>query len=119
VEIAVATIYIFTLQLSVFWGCKKRLPTAFEPVLILFTPGNQPVLLCGPETLGYAQEVGSISEIRVLKEFAAENEDYPFIKITPLRNVAKELRYTHSKNVRMHSKHPAVFASLERRNRIE
>lgn len=68
-----------------------NLPTAFEPVLILFTPGNSPVLLCGPETIGYAQEVGTIDAIRVLSEFAAENEDYPFITLTPLKEVAKEL----------------------------
>ena len=68
-----------------------NLPVAFEPVLVLFTPGNDPVLLCGPETLGYATEVGTIREIRVLSEFAAENEDYPFITLTPLKEVAKEL----------------------------
>ena len=68
-----------------------NLPVAFEPVLLLFTPGNDPVLLCGPETVGYAQEVGTIKEIRVLSEFAAENEDYPFITLTPLRDIAGEL----------------------------
>lgn len=68
-----------------------NLPVAFEPVLVLFTPGNNPVLLCGPETHGYAKEVGTIKEIRVLSEFAAENEDYPFITLTPLKDVAGEL----------------------------
>lgn len=67
-----------------------NLPVAFEPVLVLFTPGHDPILLCGPETLGYAQEVGTIETIRVLSEFAAENEDYPFITLTPLKQVAAE-----------------------------
>lgn len=67
-----------------------NLPVAFEPVLVLFTPDHDPILLCGPETLGYAQEVGTIETIRVLSEFAAENEDYPFITLTPLKQVAAE-----------------------------
>lgn len=61
------------------------LPVAFEPVLLLFTPERDPVLLTGPETEGYAREVGSIDEICVLKEFAAENEDYPFSVLHPLQ----------------------------------
>ena len=67
-----------------------NLPVAFEPVLLLFTPGNDPVLLVGPETIGYASEVGTIRNIRVLKEFAAENEDYPFTRLTPLKDVVTE-----------------------------
>ena len=67
-----------------------NLPVAFEPVLLLFAPGKDPVLLVGPETLGYAQEVGTIPQIRVLKEFAAENEDYPFIALTPLKDAVAE-----------------------------
>lgn len=64
-----------------------NLPVAFEPVLLLFTPGRDPALLVGPETIGYAAEVGTIPDIRVLSEFAAENEDYPFTKLEPLREV--------------------------------
>ncbi len=67
-----------------------NLPVAFEPVLVMFTPGHDPILLCGPETIGYAQEVGVIRDIRVLSEFAAENEDYPFIALTPLKDVAAD-----------------------------
>lgn len=64
-----------------------NLPVAFEPVLLLFTPGRDPVLLTGPETIGYASEVGTIPDIRVLREFAAENEDYPFSRLEPLKDV--------------------------------
>lgn len=67
-----------------------NLPVAFESVLLLFTPGKDPILLVGPETIGYASEVGTIRDIRVLKEFAAENEDYPFIELTPLKEVVAQ-----------------------------
>lgn len=67
-----------------------NLPVAFESVLLLFAPGRDPVLLTGPETVGYASEVGSIPDIRVLTEFAAENEDYPFIALTPLKQVVAD-----------------------------
>ncbi len=64
-------------------------PVAFEPVLLLFVPGEDPKLLVGPETIGYADEVGVIKkkDIRVLKEFAAEHEDYLFTELTPLRDL--------------------------------
>ena len=45
------------------------------------------MLLAGPETIGYASEVGTIPDIRVLREFAAENEDYPFSRLEPLKDV--------------------------------
>lgn len=64
-----------------------NVPTAFEPVLILFTPGKDPVLLVGPETPGYAREVGAIEDIRELKEFAAEHEDYLYSNMQPLKEI--------------------------------
>ena len=64
-----------------------NLPTAFEPILILFTPGKDPVLLVGPETPGYALEVGEIKDVRELKEFAAEHEDYLYSKMQPLKDI--------------------------------
>ena len=67
-----------------------NLPVAFEPVLILFTPGKDPALLVGPETDGYAREVGCFEEICILKEFAAEDEDYPFSRMLPLKQVVSE-----------------------------
>lgn len=64
-----------------------NLPVAFEPVLVLFTPDNDPALLVGPETTGYAREVGTIQDIRELKEFASEHEDYPFSKLEALKDI--------------------------------
>lgn len=64
-----------------------NVPTAFEPVLILFTQGKDPVLLVGPETPGYAREVGVMEDIRELKEFAAEHEDYLYSHVQPLKDI--------------------------------
>lgn len=64
------------------------LPVAFEPVLIMFVPGRDPALLVGPETDGYAREVSAFNDICILREFAAENEDYPFSKMVSLREAA-------------------------------
>ena len=67
-------------------------PTAFEPVLIMFLQDRDPILLTGPETDGYAAEVGTIRDIRALYEFAHEDEDYPFSRMEYLRDViANEL----------------------------
>ena len=63
-------------------------PVCFEPVLLLFAPGEDPKLLVGPETVGYAAEVGAVPDIVALREFAAENEDYPFTELVPLKDVA-------------------------------
>jgi len=65
-------------------------PVHFEPVLLLFTLNAEPKLLCGPETIGYAQEVSRIHDIRVLEEFAAENEDYLFTTLNRLDAVIGE-----------------------------
>ena len=62
-------------------------PVAFEPVLLLFTPGNDPAFLVGPETTGYIREVGTIKDVRELKEFASEHEDYPFSVLESLKDI--------------------------------
>lgn len=63
-------------------------PTHFEPVLILFTADQPPKLLCGPETDGYAALHSQIKDIVVLQEFCHPDEDYPYTKVTPLRDIA-------------------------------
>lgn len=65
-------------------------PTHFEPIIILFTLEGDPILLTGPETVGYAQEVGVIQDIKVLEELAPEEEDYLFSLIEPLKKVLKD-----------------------------
>ncbi|MCI9306781.1 MAG: aminopeptidase P family protein [Lachnospiraceae bacterium] len=66
------------------------LQTHFEPVLILFLPDRDPLLLVGPETDGYATERSAIKDIIVLSEFSAEDEDYPFSVVVPLKDVIRK-----------------------------
>lgn len=63
------------------------LQTHFEDTLTVFLPGRDPILLVGPETIGYAQERSAVTDIRVLAEFSADDEDYPFTKVEPLRDI--------------------------------
>lgn len=67
------------------------LPVHFENVLILFVPDRDPILLVGPETDGYAQLKSTIRDIRVLAEFSAEDEDYPFSTVIPLADILKDV----------------------------
>lgn len=67
------------------------LPTHFENVLVLFLTGCDPVILTGPETEGYAKEISAIQNIKVLSEFSAEDEDYPFSVVEPLEQIVKQL----------------------------
>ena len=67
------------------------LPVHFENVLVMFARDRDPVLLVGPETDGYARLKSTIRDIRVLSEFAAEDEDYPFSTIIPLKDVVADL----------------------------
>lgn len=62
-------------------------PVAFEPILILFRQQGDPILLTGPESDGFASLTSSIQDIRVLKEFANESEDYPFSDPRPLKEI--------------------------------
>ena len=60
------------------------LQTVFEDTLVMLLPDRDPVLLVGPETIGFAQERSAFTDIRVISEFAAEDEDYPYTTVTPL-----------------------------------
>lgn len=64
--------------------------THFEPTLVLFLPDRDPLLLVGPETEGYAQERSAIKDIVVLSEFSAEDEDYPFSTVVPLKEIIRQ-----------------------------
>ena len=67
------------------------MPVHFENVLVLFARGRDPVLLVGPETDGYAQLRSTIRDIRVLAEFSAEDEDYPFSTVIPLKDIVADV----------------------------
>lgn len=75
------------------------LPTTFEDVLVLFIKDRAPILLVGPETEGWAQEKSVIKDIRVLQEFSAENEDYPYTKMIALHDLLTEVSSTDIKKV--------------------
>lgn len=66
------------------------LQTVFEDTLVMLLPDRDPVLLVGPETIGFAQERSAFTDIRVISEFAAEDEDYPYTTVTPLAQIAAE-----------------------------
>lgn len=67
------------------------MPVHFENVLVMFARDREPVLLVGPETDGYAQLRSTIRDIRVLAEFSAEDEDYPFSTVIPLKEIVKDV----------------------------
>lgn len=64
--------------------------THFEPVLVMFVPDREPLILTGPETDGYAGERAAVREIKVLAELAAEDEDYPFSKVETLKEIIRQ-----------------------------
>lgn len=66
------------------------LQTVFEDTLVMLLPNRDPVLLVGPETIGFAQERSAFTDIRVIAEFAHEDEDYPYTIIEPMKNIAQE-----------------------------
>ena len=80
------------------------LPVHFENVLVMFVPGQDPLLLVGPETDGYAQLRSTIRNIRVLAEFSAEDEDYPFSTVEPLADIIKEVAGENVKRVGLAAK---------------
>ena len=62
----------------------------FEPVCILFPLKRDPIMLVGPESLGYAESNSHIKDIRVLEEFSHPDEDYPHIKLEPLIDIVSQ-----------------------------
>lgn len=80
------------------------IPAHFENVLILFARDRDPVLLVGPETDGYAQLRSTIRDIRVLAEFSAEDEDYPFSTVVPLKDVVRDVAGSRAMHVGLAAK---------------
>jgi Xaa-Pro aminopeptidase len=66
-------------------------PAHFEPVCVLLFPARDPILLCGPESDEYARHMGTIPDVRVLREFTHPDEDYPFSKIQGLAEIVAEV----------------------------
>jgi len=62
-------------------------PVHFEPVCVLLRQEGLPILLCGPESDEYARLVGSISDVRVLREFTHPDEEYTYSVIESLAEI--------------------------------
>lgn len=62
-------------------------PVHFEPVCVLLRQEELPILLCGPESDEYARLVGSISDVRVLREFTHPDEEYTYSVIESLAEI--------------------------------
>jgi Xaa-Pro aminopeptidase len=62
-------------------------PVHFEPVCILLRQEGLPILLCGPESDAYARLVGTISDVRVLREFTHPDEEYTYSVIESLAEI--------------------------------
>jgi Xaa-Pro aminopeptidase len=63
-------------------------PVHFEPACVLLARQGEPVLLVGPESDQYALLAGHIADVRVLRELAHPDEDYPYSRIQSLAQVA-------------------------------
>lgn len=66
------------------------LQTVFEDTLVMLLPDRDPVLLVGPETIGFAQERSVFTDIRVIREFTHADEDYPYTVIEPMAQIVEE-----------------------------
>jgi len=62
----------------------------FEPVCVLMPAAGKPFLLSGPETETYAQLTARIGDVRVIREFTHPDEEYPYTKLSRLRDVLAE-----------------------------
>ena len=80
------------------------LQTVFEDTVVMLLPDREPVLLVGPETIGYAQERSVFTDIRVIREFTHEDEDYPYTVIEPLTQVVAEKITTPVKRIGLAAK---------------
>ena len=80
------------------------LQTVFEDTVVMLRPDREPVLLVGPETIGYAQERSAFTDIRVIREFTHEDEDYPYTVIEPLTQVVAEKITTPVKRIGLAAK---------------
>ena len=62
----------------------------FEPVCILFTPKSDPIMLIGPESVGYVKIHSQIKDIRILKEFEHPDQDFPYTKFEWLVDIVSD-----------------------------
>ena len=66
-------------------------PVHFEPACILVPREGAPVMLVGPESDEYARLRGQIADVRVLRELAHPDEDYPYSVIQGLGDILESV----------------------------
>ena len=66
-------------------------PVHFEPACVLMPRQGEPVMLVGPESDQYALLAGQIADVRVLRELAHPDEDYPYTRIQSLAQVVADV----------------------------
>jgi Xaa-Pro aminopeptidase len=62
----------------------------FEPVCILIPRQDEPMMMCGPESVEYALLAGQIRDVRAASVFTHPDEDYPYAKIHRLEDIIAE-----------------------------
>lgn len=65
----------------------SNFPAHFEPTCILMRRAHDPILLTGPESHEYARLRSEVADVRIVKEFAPQDEEYPYTKLRPLRDI--------------------------------
>ena len=68
-----------------------NIPVHFEPICVLMFSAQAPIVLCGPESDEYARLMGTVPDVRVLREFTHPDEDYPYSKIQGLADIVAEI----------------------------
>ena len=66
-------------------------PVYFEPVCLLFYKKSEPIILCGPESDEYIKLIGTMPNIRILKEFTHPDEEYKHTEIKGLAEIISDL----------------------------
>jgi len=69
----------------------SNFPAHFEPTCILMSHAHDPILLTGPESHEYAKLSSEVTDVRTVKEFAPEGEEYPYTKLRPLKDIVSEV----------------------------
>lgn len=65
-------------------------PTHFESAAVMMTIDKDPALLTGPESVGYALDIGFFEDIYILEEFTHPNEDFLYSEIISLREAVSK-----------------------------
>lgn len=65
-------------------------PVHFEPAIFLLSRQGDPILICGPESPGYAAQTSRTKNFRIMREFTHPDEDYAFSKIEDFVDIAAQ-----------------------------